>query len=137
LLLNAIASRAYGPDWKERGRSHLGEAAALLLALLWPSGASPAVQGATAERINLSRKPQPSAESRHLRHLRHLLHLRHRRRWKFSPVKAAIATAAAIVVVSAGTALAVGFSGSNASDQHHRTVHTCLHPSLPPSSPAA
>ncbi|HJZ00584.1 MAG TPA: serine/threonine-protein kinase, partial [Streptosporangiaceae bacterium] len=40
--LNAGASRAYGPDWAERGRSHLGEAA-LLLALLWPSGASPAV----------------------------------------------------------------------------------------------
>ena len=38
--LNAIASGAYGPDWEERGRSHLSEAA-LLLALLWPSGASP------------------------------------------------------------------------------------------------
>ena len=51
--LNAIAAGAYGPDWEERGRSHLGEAA-LLLALLWPSGASPAAQGLTVEHINLS-----------------------------------------------------------------------------------
>ena len=39
--LEAAASGAYGRDWEERGRSHLGEAA-LLLAALWPAGAPPA-----------------------------------------------------------------------------------------------
>jgi serine/threonine protein kinase len=43
-----LAAGAYGPHWQDRGRSHLGEAA-LLLAALWPSGAPPAVQGATRE----------------------------------------------------------------------------------------
>ncbi|HME67973.1 MAG TPA: serine/threonine-protein kinase, partial [Streptosporangiaceae bacterium] len=74
--LNAIASGAYGPDWEERGRSHLSEAA-LLLALLWPSGASPAAQGLSVERINLSRAPQGSQGSRDSREARHLWHLRH------------------------------------------------------------
>src|ERR1700678_2786955 len=127
--LNAIASGAYGPDWEERGRSHLGEAA-LLLALLWPSGASPAAQGLSVERINLARHgvqsqaPQPSAESRHiwhlrhLRHLRHLLHLRNLRRRGLIPVKAVVAIAAAIVVASAGTALAVGLNGPSLGNQH-------------------
>src|SRR5262249_14830017 len=67
--LNAIASRTYGPDWAERGRSHLAEAA-LLLALLWPSGAPTAVQGSAEERANLSQNAQESGESRHLWHLR-------------------------------------------------------------------
>ena len=127
--LRAIAAGTYGPDWERRGRSHLAEAA-LLLALLWPSSAGPVLQGSAAERVNLARharqtasRPasQPSAESRHvwhLRHLRHVLHLEHLRRRGLSPVKAIIATAAAIVVVSAGTALAVGLNGSNTADQH-------------------
>src|SRR5580693_3008883 len=38
--LAGVATGAYGPDWEQRGRSHLGEAA-LLLAALWPSGAAP------------------------------------------------------------------------------------------------
>ena len=41
-VLNKVAAAAYGPDWHERGRSHLGEAA-LLLAALWPSGGPAAV----------------------------------------------------------------------------------------------
>src|SRR5579871_6680442 len=41
--LRKTASWTYGPDWEDRGRSRLGEAA-LLLAALWPSGAAPAVQ---------------------------------------------------------------------------------------------
>jgi len=127
--LRAIAAGTYGPDWERRGRSHLGEAA-LLLALLWPSSAGPVVHGSAAERVNLARharaaqtasRPasQPSAESRHiwhLRHLRHVLHLEHLRNLRrrgLVPVKAVVATAAAIVVVSAGTALAVGLTGSN------------------------
>ncbi len=129
--LRAIAAGTYGPDWERRGRSHLGEAA-LLLALLWPSSAGPAVHGSAVERVNMARhartsgpasRPasQPSAESRHIWHLRHVLHLEHLRNLRrrgLSPVKAVIATAAAIVVVSAGTALAVGLNGSNTANQH-------------------
>ena len=75
--LNAIASRAYGPDWAERGRSHLGEAA-LLLALLWPSGAPAAVQGSAVEQVKPSpRIAQEARASRHLLHLWHVRHLRH------------------------------------------------------------
>jgi hypothetical protein len=44
--LNSVAAGTYGPDWHERGRTHLAEAA-LLLAALWPSGGSAAVQGTT------------------------------------------------------------------------------------------
>jgi serine/threonine protein kinase len=142
--LNAIASGAYGPDWEERGRSHLSEAA-LLLALLWPSGASPAAQGLSVERINLSRHgvhsqaPQPSAESRHiwhLRHLRHLLHLEHLRDMR-RPVKAVIAAAAAIVVVAAGAALAVGLTGSNGGHGHLTAQSGPTSGSPGPSSPSA
>ena len=122
--LRAIAAGTYGPDWERRGQSYLGEAA-LLLALLWPSSAGPAVHGSAVERVNMARharvhgpasRPasQPSAQSRHIWHLRHVLHLEHLRRRGLTPVKAVIATAAAIVVVSAGTALAVGLNGSNA-----------------------
>ena len=131
--LNAIAAGAYGPDWEERGRSHLGEAA-LLLALLWPSGASPAAQGLTVEHINLSpASPSSSAsaassaagdagEARHLWHLQHLWHLRHlqhlrddgdRRHRRVRPAKAAVGAAAAIVVVAAASALAVGLNRSH------------------------
>ena len=77
--LATVASGAYGQDWHERGRSHLGEAA-LLLAALWPAGAPPAVQGFTVHRISLHR---PS-----------------------SGIRAAIVAGIAIAVVAAGTALA-------------------------------
>ena len=77
--LEASASGAYGPDWQERGRSHLGEAA-LLLATLWPSGSPSAVQGFTVHWIFLRRH--------------------------ISGVRAAIAVGIAIVVVTAGSALA-------------------------------
>ncbi|MGH3188896.1 MAG: IPT/TIG domain-containing protein [Streptosporangiaceae bacterium] len=160
--LRAIAAGTYGPDWERRGRLHLGEAA-LLLALLWPSSAGAGVHGSAAERVNLARharasqpasRPasQPSAESRHiwhLRHLRHVLHLEHLRRRGLTPVKAVIATAAAIVVVSAGTALAVGLNGSSAANQHplgSATPHQSVSPdatssgsstSPPPTGPTA
>jgi hypothetical protein len=127
--LNAAAAGAYGPDWKERGRSHLSEAA-LLLALLWPSAASPAVQGAGLEHLHLAQHPQgaqpppqappasqPSAESRHIWHVRHVLHLEHLRHLRRSP-KAVIAAAAAIVVVAAGAALAVGLTGHSSGPGH-------------------
>jgi eukaryotic-like serine/threonine-protein kinase len=48
--LGTVAAGAYGPDWADRGRSHLGEAA-LLLAALWPSGPPPATQGAEVRQI--------------------------------------------------------------------------------------
>ena len=119
--LRMVASGAYGPDWEERGRSLLGEAA-LLLAALWPSGAPPAVQGSTVHRIRLRRHLRP----------RHI-----------SAVKAAaaagvtIAVAAVVIVAvkpksaapapfltisggltgvddtSAGSAWAVGFAGTS------------------------
>jgi serine/threonine protein kinase len=122
--LNAAAIGAYGPDWKERGRSHLGEAA-LLLAALWPSAASPAVQGSGVERVNMhaahsqASQPasQPSAESRHIWHVRHLLHLEHLRHLRRS-TKAIAAVASAVVVVAAGAAVAVALSGSGGGHGH-------------------
>ena len=101
--LTAVAAGAYGREWQERGRSHLGEAA-LVLAALWPSGAAPALQGSAVERIDLSEGARGSAaagESRHLRHVRHIEHLRH--------VKHLRAVAAGVIVfalLAAGTALA-------------------------------
>ena len=92
--LEAAASGAYGRDWEERGRSHLGEAA-LLLAALWPAGAPPAVQGSAVERVNLSQESRDSLESRHLRHLRHLWHLRHLRDRRYRHVGPATAAVAA------------------------------------------
>jgi len=86
--LNEIAAGAYGPDWAERGRSHLGEAA-LLLAALWPSGGPPAVQGTTVQQIPLRQ------------------HRRHSRSRRPRVVKAAIAVGVLIVIAAAGTILAV------------------------------
>jgi eukaryotic-like serine/threonine-protein kinase len=57
--LNAVAARTYGPDWRERGRSFLGEAA-LLLTALWPSGGLPAVQGSTVQKTPLHQRNQHS-----------------------------------------------------------------------------
>ena len=53
--LNSVAAGTYGPDWHERGRTHLAEAA-LLLAALWPSGGAAAVQGSTVVRTPLHRR---------------------------------------------------------------------------------
>src|SRR6202167_1100413 len=55
--LNAAAAGAFGPDWENRGRSHLAEAA-LLLAALWPSGGAPAVGGHVVQHVGLSRSGQ-------------------------------------------------------------------------------
>jgi eukaryotic-like serine/threonine-protein kinase len=92
--LNEVAAGAYGPEWHERGRSHLGEAA-LLLAALWPSGGPPAVQGTTVQHISLRQR---------IRRFRH----RHSR-----AVNAAIV--AAIVVAIAGTVLGIRLTGSGPS----------------------
>ena len=89
--LNMVAARAYGPDWHERGRSHLGEAA-LLLAALWPSGGPPSVQGTSVEQIPLRQ--------------------RHRRsRFRHSgSAKTAIAAGIVVAIAAAGTFLAVGLT---------------------------
>ena len=87
--LRAIAGRACGPGWENRGRSALA-AAALLLAALWPTGGPAAVQGSTLHQISLRLK---RIRPRHI-----------------SPAKAAIAGGVAIAVVAAGTALAAGHS---------------------------
>src|SRR3984885_2763188 len=92
--LRAIAADAYGPDWEQRGRQALGEAA-LLLAALWPSGVAPAIQDSAVEQVNLPRSPQESKESRHLSHLRHVAHLRHLRHLR------ALMAVAAVAVVGA------------------------------------
>ncbi len=104
--LREAAAESYGPDWENRGLSHLAEAAALLLALLWPSGGSSVVTGSAVEQVPLrdpGRAGQPphaaqpahqgeaaraahagqttgsSGETRaeHLHHLEHLEHLEH------------------------------------------------------------
>ena len=115
--LGTVASGAYGRHWRDRGRSHLGEAA-LLLAALWPSGAPPTVQGATVQRVPLFRRIK----------LRHI-----------GAVKAAIAASAAIAVVAAGTALAAtgshGPAGPAASNHPAAAVQqVSLQPSTSSSS---
>jgi serine/threonine-protein kinase len=108
--LETVASGAYGQDWQDRGRSHLGEAA-LLLAALWPSATPPAVQGFTVRWIFLRR------------------HIR--------AVKAAIAVGVAVAVVAAGTALALAATGSHkaSASNHPITVQqVALHPSPSASS---
>jgi serine/threonine protein kinase len=100
--LKTIASRAYGQDWERRGRSQLGEAA-LLLAALWPIGAPPAQQGSAVERVQLHQQPRPRL------HPRRLLRLR--------PMPAAIAIAAGIAIVAAGTALAAPVSKNQGTQQ--------------------
>jgi hypothetical protein len=73
--LRAAARPAYGQEWEQRGRSHLGEAT-LLLATLWPSGAAPAAQGHAIEQIRLSHPQQPhdpgqTAQPGHAQHPGH------------------------------------------------------------------
>ena len=120
--LNTVAARAYGPDWEDRGRSHLGEAA-LLLAAMWPSGGPPAVQGITVEKIPLRRRHRRSQ-------LRYSAAARaaaikaaiaakiplRRRHWRSqlrhsAAIKAAIA-AGLVVAVGIGTILVVHLTGS-------------------------
>jgi eukaryotic-like serine/threonine-protein kinase len=104
--LNAVAAGVYGPGWRERGRSHLGEAA-LLLAALWPSRTPPEVQGLTVERIRLFRGK--------------------------GAFRAAIAAAVAVAIVSAVTALTFPRLGTFVSTSRSVTAHQV--PLQPSSSP--
>ena len=107
--LNAAASRGYGRDWQDRGRSHLAEAA-LLLAALWPSGPPPAVQGTAVHQIPLRRR----------------MNLRH-----FSAARTAIAASAAIAVAAAATALAATVANKPSPPGHPVAAvqSVSLHPS--------
>ena len=115
--LRSAAVGAYGPDWEARGRSHLGQAA-LLLAVLWPSAATPALGGTTAEQVPLrqvlretrNRRPSPDARSRqvsravqhrrHLWHVRHLEHLGHEKYLRHLRNAAVVTTGAAVVAAA-------------------------------------
>jgi hypothetical protein len=92
--LSQVAAAAYGPDWHERGRSHLGEAA-LLLAALWPSSGPAAVQGTTVQQVPLRQ--------------------RHRRSRFRRSGAAKVAIAAVVVAAIAGTFLGVRFIRSGSS----------------------
>ena len=123
--LRAAAVGAYGPDWEERGRSHLGEAA-LLLAALWPLGTPPAVQGAAAQHLQLAQKG--AQESRHLRHIWHLEHLRHLAHLR----RLGLTAAAGVVLVAAA-----GLYASNLSFNSHASNHPIAGPTQSvPLSPA-
>ena len=135
--LRAAAVGAYGPDWEERGRSHLGEAA-LLLAALWPLGAPPAVQGSAAQQLQLHQGAQESAHLRHLEHVRHLEHLRHLahlRRLRLLRV-GGMAVAGTALVVAAGL-YATNTSFNNSSNTHPIAGPTQSVPLSPPPAPAS
>ena len=100
--LREAATGSYGQDWEDRGRSHLAEAA-LLLALLWPSGGTSATADSAVEQVQLTDPargtggPQPAHPSQpvqtgrptvtsgqtsetraeHLHHTEHLEHEAH------------------------------------------------------------
>ena len=123
--LRAAAVGAYGPEWEERGRSHLGEGA-LLLAALWPLGTPPAVQGSAAQHLQLAQRG--AQESRHLRHIWHLEHLRHLAHLR----RLGLAAAAGVVLV-----VAAGLYASNLSFNQHAPNHPIAGPtqSVPLSPP--
>ena len=109
--LRAAATSAYGPDWEQRGRSHLG-AAAVLLAALWPSAGVPALHVASMEQVHLSQgaqhahglqaahHSQVAKTALHRWHLRHVLHLDHLARTAAVTVTAAAVVAAAVTVAA-------------------------------------
>ena len=120
--LRAAATDTYGPDWERRGRSHLGEAAALLAAL-WPSAGVPALHVSTTEQVHLSQSAQhahsaqaahqpATRASLHRWHLRHLLHLKH------LDVVAATVTAAAVVAAGATVAATSRLPGGPGTSAH-------------------
>jgi serine/threonine-protein kinase len=105
--LETAAAAGYGPDWHDRGRSHLAEAA-LLLAALWPAGPPPAVQGTAVHRVSL---------------LRHL-----------SPLRAALAVATLAAVAAGSTVLTGYFSHRPIAQQNPITpvLTVSLQPAPPP-----
>jgi hypothetical protein len=105
--LRAAAGETYGPGWEDRGRSALA-AAALLLAVLWPSGGLAATQGSPVQGNAGQGSPgQGNATQGSTVH-----RVRLRRRLPHGKVGAARAaiTVGVIAVVAVGTILALGRS---------------------------
>jgi serine/threonine protein kinase len=112
--LGAAAAGAYGPDWEERGRSKLGEAA-VALAALWPLAVPPAAQGFTVHRIFLGRP--------------------------LTPLRAVIVLGAVVAVAAIGTVTAVAATGHDtpappASPGAPPTHSVSLQPPVTTSAPA-
>src|SRR5712692_7084968 len=103
--LQAVAGSAYGQDWADRGRSHLGEAA-LLLAALWPSGTPPAGQSVTVQRVSPVRR------------IRHIM--------RITRVKGAIAAGVVGVVVAGGVAVGLAHSSPGNHAPHRPPPATTL-----------
>ena len=131
--LSAVAAGAYGRDWPERGRSHLGEAA-LLLAALWPSGPPPSVQGTAVHQVPLDSRtaPSPGTPRRRIRP-RHI-----------GPAKVAVIAGATIFAVAASTALASTVTNPRPALPNHPVAAAqpvTLQPSptliTPPTSPSS
>jgi serine/threonine-protein kinase len=112
--LRAAATNAYGPDWEQRGRYHLGEAA-LVLAALWPSAGVPALHVSSMEQVSLSHRAQHAHSAQaahhpatkaalHRWHLRHVLHLDHVARTAVVTVTTAAVVAAAVTVAATSRA---------------------------------
>jgi serine/threonine-protein kinase len=122
--LRAAALSAYGPDWEQRGRWHLGEAA-LLLAALWPSAGVPALHATSTELAHLSQGTQPAHGAQaahhpatqaqlHRWHLRHVLHREHLAHLRAGGTRTATRTAGhlrtATVAVTAAAVIAAGLT---------------------------
>ena len=135
--LSAVASGAYGRDWPERGRSHLGEAA-LLLAALWPAGPPPAVQGTAVHRVPLGRSTGPRRTTPRGTTSRRRFRPRH-----LGAARVAVLAGAAIFAVAAGTALASTVANRPGPPQHPVAAvqPVTLQPSpiliTPPTSPSS
>jgi eukaryotic-like serine/threonine-protein kinase len=135
--LNAVASGAYGRDWPERGRSHMGEAA-LLLAALWPSGPPPAVQGTAVHQVPLGKRAAPRRSTPHGSTPRRRIRPRH-----FGAARVAVIAGAAIFAVAAGTALASTVANQPGPPKHPVAAvqPVSLQPSptliTPPTSPSS
>ncbi len=129
--LRAAAAGAYGPDWEDRGRSHLGEAA-LLLAALWPAGSAPGVQGYAAEHVKLAESAKETARFHHWWHLRHLWHEAHLRHLR---ARAALAAAAGVALVAAAGLYVANLSATSTAHSGPNVVHAVsLSPPTAPST---
>jgi len=130
--LQAAAADAYGPDWEERGRSHLGEAA-LLLAALWPLAAPPGGQGFAVEHLDLG-AGESGPEEAHAAHTRHIWHVRHLAHLRGIRAASAVVVAGVVAaVVAAGAVLAAASVHTPDPVPGPTSVHSIT---LQPSSPA-
>jgi serine/threonine-protein kinase len=128
--LRAVAARAYGRDWENRGRSYLGEVT-LLLSALWPAAGVQALNGTTVEQVRLSqgiRHHLMSRAERHRLHLKHILHLEHLKR-----VRQLRRLRNAALLVAAGAVVAAGVTVAATSGSHQppsNAVGLAAHPAF-------